>query len=363
MARPFGVPLVVAPSWLLAAVAVTYAVEPWVRGRLPGLGSAGWAVAAGVAVVLYASVLAHELSHCFVARRRGLGVRRVTLHLIGGFTELEGQPSTPGQATTVAVSGPATNVVLAAAGWALSLATPEGAVVHVLAVAAVAVNVAVGGFNLLPALPLDGGRLLEAAIWKASGRRATGTLVAAAAGRALASIILLGSFIWASSRPHDAPLLTAVAGMVLAAHVWLGAHGARVGSRTIALRPGVGARTLARRAIPVSKDLPVSEAVRRADEAGARALVVVDARDQPSALVEEAAVAALAPARRPWTSVGTLAHALEPDLVLADHLAGAELLSALARRPAPEYLVVDDEQRVVGVLSHSDVEAALTADG
>ena len=99
--------------------------------------------------------------------------------------------------------------------------------------------------------------------------------------------------------------------------------------------PGLQARRLARRAIPIPANLPLAEAIRRADEAQARALVVVDHEATPIAIVNETAVMATPPQRRPWIEAGSLARAIEPGLVLSADLSGMELIEAVRNaRPA-----------------------------
>ncbi len=117
-------------------------------------------------------------------------------------------------------------------------------------------------------------------------------------------------------------------------------------------------RGLTRRAIPVQADLPLAEALRRAVDAGARGLVVVDRQDKPTALVNEAAVMATPEHRRPWVQVGEFARSLEPGMVISAELAGEQLVRALQAAPATEYLVVEPTGEVYGVLAAADVERA-----
>lgn len=361
--HPFGIPVVVSPSWFFVAALITWGFEPSVRRQVPDIGAASWVVAFCFAVLLYASVLVHELSHSVTALRLGLTVRRITLHLLGGVSEIEQQPQTPGRSFLVSGSGPAVNFVIAGVAWLALRATTPGTIADVLVYALMSANLLVGIFNLLPGLPLDGGHVLEAGVWKVTGRRTSGTVAAAWAGRALAVLIVGLSLLLPLARGGEPSIVTVVWGMLLGSFIWVGAGQALLSARTRDRLPGVGARTLARRAIPVDRDLPVSEAVRRAQEAGAMALVVVDARDQPSALVEEAAVRAMPLERRPWVSVGQVARSIDPELVVREDLAGEELVTALSRRVAPEYLVVDAAGLVVGVLALADVERALAVRG
>jgi CBS domain-containing protein len=111
----------------------------------------------------------------------------------------------------------------------------------------------------------------------------------------------------------------------------------------------------------VPASTPLAEAVRRADEAGARAVVVVDHDDQPIAILNEAAVTATPPQRRPWIEAGSLARTIDPGRVLSADLQGMALLDAIRRAPASEYLLVDAEGEVVGVLATKDLDQVFSS--
>ena len=140
--------------------------------------------------------------------------------------------------------------------------------------------------------------------------------------------------------------------------MWTGATQSLRASRVRERLPGLQARLLARRAIPVPSSLPLAEAIRRADAAQARALVIVDHEDRPIAIVNETAVMATPPARRPWMEAGALARTLDPSLVLPADLSGMALLDAIRRAPATEYLLVEPSGQVYGVLAARDVDRA-----
>jgi CBS domain-containing protein len=219
-------------------------------------------------------------------------------------------------------------------------------------------NLVVGGFNLLPGLPLDGGRMLRAVIWKVTGRPGTATIAAAWAGRVLA----LSLFVLVLAPPVQAriggDLVTVVWVAVIAAFMWGGAGQAIKATRVRERLPGLQARKLARRAVSVSADTPLAEAIRRADESKARAVVVVDHDDKPIAILNETAVMATPEQRRPWIEAGTLARTLEPDMVLSADLSGMALIEAIHRAPATEYLLVEPSGQVYGVLATRDVDRA-----
>ncbi|MBA9006045.1 MULTISPECIES: site-2 protease family protein [Thermomonospora] len=354
MGRPFGVPVYVSPSWFLVAVAITVLFEDQARAVVdPPL---SYAVAFAYAVLLYASVFVHELSHAVTARLFGLPVRSVTLHILGGETLIERESPTPGREFLIAFAGPLTNLVLAAAGLLAWLALPLPPVAELLVTALTLANLLVGLFNLLPGLPLDGGRLVRASVWKVTGRGRDGTVVAAWVGRGIALCTVAAGALAVSLPAGGWPVL--LWSSLVASFIWVGATHALRAERVRARIPALHARALARRAALVTADLPLSEAIRRAREQAAGALVVVDHQERPVALVSERAVTAVPEHRRPWMTAGEVSRGLAPELTLPADLSGEELIDALRRAPASEYLLVEPDGRVYGVLTAGDVDRA-----
>lgn len=360
IARPFGVPVDVTPTWFLVAGLITYGFAATVESAVPGIGGWKYAVSLAFALLLYLSVLVHELSHTVVALQGGLPVRRISLHLLGGVSEIERPAATPGREAGIAVAGPLVSLLLAALGYAVGELLEPQTVGRLLARALMVSNLVVGVFNLLPGLPLDGGRILSAAVWRATGRRHSGIVAAAWLGRAVAVLVLLLPFALAAGQGGELDVIDVVWGALLGAFIWAGASQALQHAGVQERLPGVTARGLTRRAIPVEVSLPLSEALRRAHEAGARGLVCVDAGGAPVGLVIEAAVQAVPPARRPWVPVGDLSRRLEPGHRLPADLAGEELVRMITSQPASEYLVVEANGDIYGVLATADVERALT---
>lgn len=358
MGRPFGIPVYVSPTWLVVAAFITIFFAPLVEARLPGIGSSRYVVAFAFAVLLYLSVFVHELSHSVVARGFGLPVRRITLYMLGGVSEIEREPQTPGREFLVAFAGPLLSIVLGVAGFLLYRVLPAGTVVWLLAYELAIANTLVGIFNLLPGLPLDGGRMLRAGIWKVTRRPGTATVVAAWVGRGLAALVFLAPFLLAAVLGRAPSWATVIWAALIGSFIWMGAGQTLRVARLRDRLPSLQARNLARRALPVSADLPLAEAVRRATEAQAGALVVVDRDDKPIALVSETAVAATPQHRRPWITVGALSRTIESGLILRADLAGQDLVVAMQEIPSSEYLLVEPTGEVYGVLVTSDVDRA-----
>ncbi|MCX4750151.1 site-2 protease family protein [Kitasatospora sp. NBC_01287] len=366
MGRPFGVPIYVGPSWFLIAALITWLFGNQLADVLPQLGFTRYLVALSFAIAFYASVLVHELAHTLVALRYRLGVRRIQLQFFGGVSEIEKEAETPGREFWLAFVGPLLSLVLGGICWLflnlVELATVPGVLLAGLMVS----NLIVAVFNLLPGLPLDGGRMLRAVVWAVTGRPMTGTIAAAWSGRALALLVLFGLPALSSAqagahRSGSEALLDSVLAAVLAVVIWNGAGAALRNARLKAALPGLAVRGLTRRAVSVTADTPLAEALRRAREAQAGAVVVIDGSGEAIALVKEAAVLQVPEHRRPWVAAGALARSLEPGLRISADLDGEELLTALRTTPASEYLVLEADGRPFGVLAVSDVERRLSA--
>lgn len=143
--------------------------------------------------LFFGSVFLHELSHSVVALRRGLSVRRIRLFIFGGVSEIEEEASSPADELAVTWAGPAASLVLGfvflLAAWALSLGLELPARISLILGIA---NLSIAIFNLLPGLPLDGGRMLRALVWRRSGDRARATKLAVATGRGLGVLMIVG---------------------------------------------------------------------------------------------------------------------------------------------------------------------------
>ncbi|MFJ1599187.1 site-2 protease family protein [Streptomyces sp. NPDC088261] len=370
MGRPFGVPVYVAPSWFLVAALITWIFGGQLGRVLPELGAVRYAIALFFAVAFYGSVLVHELAHTVAALRFKLPVRRIQLQFFGGVSEIEKESETPGREFVLAFVGPLLSLVLSGLFYLGLLAVDAGTVPGVLLAGLMISNLIVAAFNLLPGLPLDGGRMLRAVVWKITGKPMSGTVAAAWVGRALAVAVLIGL-----------PLLTrtgalgnanrdiggletvtdALLAAVLAAIIWTGAGNSLRMARLREHLPELQARVLTRRAVPVEAATPLSEALRRANEAGARALVVVDGHGDPTGVVRETAIAGVPQHRRPWVAVSGLAQDLNDGMRVPADLAGEALLDRLRASPATEYLVVEETGEIYGVLSTADVERAFVA--
>ncbi|MBE9129310.1 MULTISPECIES: site-2 protease family protein [unclassified Coleofasciculus] len=180
-----GIPFYVHPSWFLILGLVTFDFGGSLS-RFPELGGAlPWLLGFVGALLLFASVLAHELGHSFVAIRQGIEVKSITLFLFGGLASLEKESQTPAEAFWVAIAGPAVSLMLFALFTGISLSTGiAGAIAAIVSLLAY-INLVLALFNLIPGLPLDGGNILKSLVWKITGNPYKGVVFASRVGQAM----------------------------------------------------------------------------------------------------------------------------------------------------------------------------------
>ncbi len=292
--RIAGADVIVRPSLLLMGFVLVIVFAPQFDAL--GAGPNPYLTAVVFVVSLYLSVLLHELAHLAAARWFGMTVPAVELHLLGGETRIEGDSRHPWQEFTTSFVGPLTSLVIGlAALWATGSTT---GVVYAVLWSLGFINVLIAGFNMLPGLPLDGGRVLRSAIWAVTGSEARGVRVAGWIGRgsavallALAVLIMFSDDTFAIGR---ALLVVAVA-----LFLWQGASHALKHGVAIAKMGALSAHRLMRVESPPRGAVPISVS-----------------------------------------------------------LAGRDLLVAMAENPANAYALIDSRGIVVGTLFSSTVDRA-----
>jgi Zn-dependent protease/CBS domain-containing protein len=188
----FGIPLLLDSSWFIILGLITFLYGARWQQEDWG-GDWGWIAGFVAALLLFASVLLHELGHSLVAKAQGIQVNSITLFVFGGIASIDRESKTPGQAFQVAIAGPAVSLALAillfGVSQLLTLPAPMREVVDLLW----GINLVLALFNMIPGLPLDGGQVLKAAIWKVTGNRLKGIRWAARVGQMLGwTAIILG---------------------------------------------------------------------------------------------------------------------------------------------------------------------------
>ncbi len=235
VARLFGFEIRIHLSWILIGALVTVLVVNQLETNAPGLPMPlRWLTGAGIAVAFFLSVLAHELGHGIVARRRGLEVGPITVFFFGGSASFQLESDRPRDEAAVAIAGPAVSLVigsvLAAVGLVLQASADEtvraaGLVSLVLA----SLNLILGAANLVPAYPLDGGRVVRAVFWARSGDEKRGARAAATSGRGVGwGLIGGGLAVMVSGNTLD--------GLLLGLSGWLLGSASRGIARRIAVQ-------------------------------------------------------------------------------------------------------------------------------
>lgn len=191
----FGIPFNVHPSWLFVLGWVTLDYGSRLAG-FPGLsGPLPWLLGFVAALLLFASVLAHELGHSFVAIRQGIGVKSINLFLFGGLAQLEKEPKTPGEAFWVAIAGPLVSLLLFGVITVIGISTGVSGPLALILELVGSINLVLALFNLIPGLPLDGGNILKAAVWKITGNPYKGVVFAGRVGQIIGWLAILSGVI------------------------------------------------------------------------------------------------------------------------------------------------------------------------
>lgn len=368
LGRIGGMPVCVSSSWLLISVVVVVLYGPVLSRSLPELGAGAYLVALGFCVLLAASVLLHELAHAGAARAFGWPVDRIVLSIMGGHTAFGRTTPRWGASTVVSLVGPAVNLVLAGVGFAL-LPALEGATLPDGATAAriawsllsltAAANLVVGVFNLLPGLPLDGGRVLEGLVWGLTGRQRLGTAAAAWAGRlsavALVSLVLLAG-AWRS------PLSVVITGFL----VWMLVAGASDGlrrARATSAMEGLTALSLAQPAVGIPAGLSLGQVEQTAAALEPGTAVVGLQEGMPVGVLDGGRLSRIPEAQRGRTQLAQALLPVRPEAVLPEALGGHDLLEAAARARSPVMVIVDADGAVTATLAAARINARLEAAG
>jgi Zn-dependent protease len=368
--RVLGIPIYLNASMILLAILVTIVYGGYVESEL-GIGPpAGYAIGFGFVLCLIGSVLLHELGHALTARHFGIGVRGITLELLGGWTEMDRDAPTPRVDALVSLAGPAVSLVLGGLGTAAALALPDRTVLDQIAFQLAVSNILVAFFNVLPGLPLDGGRALRAGVWALLKDRDRATEVAGWAGRAIA--LVTASVVLFLFQLRVITLVGMIFILLVVFTLWQGAGQSIRLARMTRRFPLIELGALARPVLSVPSGTPLAEALRRAGEmaAGSAAedgragpvLAVADSSGRIVALVDALAADRVKPERRPWVPVDSVARTVTRLPALPVGLTGHEVVKQVQAHPGAQYLVTAGED-VVGVLHVADLAVVLEPRG
>ena len=269
----FGIRVGVDRSWFLLLFLIIFLVSGSFRNSLQSSDGVAYATTVVTVLLFYGSLILHELGHALVARREGIDVKRIDLFLFGGLTQMSRDTASPGEEFRVAVAGPVMTLAcvlvclvidLAIVGphrlWQAIELTPGIHITPVLLSLSwlLSINVLILAFNLVPAFPLDGGRIARAIVWARSGEKTTGTRVAAKLGQGFAVILAAGGLTWVVAA-HNLLGLWLVAISFL---IWQSARGALMQTALTERIEGVRvADIMDRQPVAIPADKPVGEAL------------------------------------------------------------------------------------------------------
>lgn len=351
--RLAGAPVYIGRSWFLVAGVIVVLFGPVVRNALPQLGGWSYLVAGAFALLLLVSVLVHEAAHALVGQACGYLVSRVVADFWGGHTAYDSRDSTPGRSALVAIAGPLANAGLALVGWLWLQQTDSGTIAFLLAAGFTWANGFVAAFNLLPGLPLDGGFLVDSLIWKLTGSRGLGMIVAGWSGR----LVVVAVAWWLIGRPwlagqeiRTTNLLWLV---VLGGFLWFGASEAiKVGHARQRLE-SVRVRDYLTEVSTVPADGPLTALPPPAGQL----VVGTDAAGHPLGILDPTALGAVPGELWATTSVRTVLQHLPAQWVVAgtpeDDM--TDVVIALQTDHLPLVAVRDPQGRVHGVVRATDL--------
>lgn len=331
------------------------------RGAAGPRGAMVLALAVGVFVIV--SVLLHELAHAVLARAFGGHVEQIALTLWGGHTRYRAGAMGPWASVVISLGGPLANALIALAMQLASpLAAPSPAASAFVAYAVV-LNIGLMLFNLLPGLPMDGGRAVEALLGGVLGRRALGTVITAWIGRLIAVAIVampLLRLLRLLRGTGTLDLVLLLWALIIAGTLWHGATAALRGAATARRVEALDPRTLAR---PVAV-LPAGLMIDRLDPAvDPRSVLLVPAGPHDGGAtahrLDLAALASVPADRRARTPLAAVAGPPQPLVALRATVSGDALVSALIEHPGALAVLLDDDDAPVGVMSSDDVGARL----
>lgn len=362
LGRIAGIPVILAYSWFVIAAFTVIVYGPVLQHNNPRLGLTAYLVAFAYAVLLLISVLVHELAHALTAKMYHWPTQKIVLNLWGGHTQFESFTASPGRSVLVAMAGPAANFVLAGGGWLLVSTGSLSGVADILANIFVWANLLIGIFNVLPGLPLDGGRLVESAVWKATGSQEKGTIAAGWGGR----IIVIALALWfvvlpllSGGLPDVSFILITV---LVGSFLWMGATASIQQARLRSRLHLVDAAALAEPAVGLPESATVADALALAP-AGTPAVVLCGPDGRPVAIVDAGAAASVPASAVAVTPVTAVSYALGAGAYVPEWSQGQELVQYLAQLEGQEYAVVDRDGAVTGLLRQSTVLNAITGKG
>lgn len=361
LATVFGVELGLHYSWLIIALLITFSLVAQFHATNPSWnGAVIWAAAIITGVLFFAGLFVHELSHALVAKARGIPIHKITLFLLGGMAQIEGEPSRPSTEFWMGIIGPITSgvlglVLLAFArivGWhpGAAPATPGLAVLVWLGY----INLLLGAFNMIPGFPLDGGRVLRAIIWWVTNDARRSTVIAARVGQVVAVLFIgYGVFRFFAG--------AGIGGLWIAFIGWflLQAAGASyLQSQMTTILNGVRVLDLmSTDFLTISPDASLDQFVHEILRTGRRCALALDG-DRLLGLITPQDVRAIEPGERPRMTVKDAMRPAGELHFVSPEMAATQLLEIMAREDVNQ-LPVTSGGKLLGIVTRAHVLQAL----
>ncbi len=358
-ARIAGIPIGVSPWWLVIVALFTWTLgASYFPDEVPGIAPpAAYALGLASTLLLFASILLHELGHAIVARSRGIGVAGIDLWLLGGVARMEGEAHSPEDELRYALAGPAVTGLILVGFVVLDLLLPGSTPKWLRALVdyQVLINAFILGFNLMPAFPLDGGRVARALLWRRGGDMRRATETAAGFGRVFGFLLIFLGMLELFDGAPEGLWLGVIGFFIISA-----AGSQAMGAEIQAVFAGVtAAELMATPVVTIPADLSVE--VAGADYFARyryTAFPVIDAGSRLLGLITIDRVEALPAARRPLTRVADVVDA-DPALSIPGDTDVARLLERPAFARVGRAVVVDAQRAPIGLVSITDVQRAM----
>lgn len=359
LGRIGGVPVYLSSSWFIITAVITISVglqlsrSQWI----PALNAylMGFACAAVIAI----AVLVHEVAHAMTARAFKWPDAHIVLTLMGGHTQFGSFKAKPGASLWVALSGPVSNFLLAGLGWLIIQNLELGIYSKLLLDFFVYANLLLGAFNALPGLPLDGGRLVESIVWKATGSQFKGTIASSWVGRVIAVGVVFFFVVYPYLRGEEIQIITAVVGLMVAVFMWQATTGLIAHSKMMLNLPTVIASDLMKPASAMLSQVTVADVFARQSQRGGE-IILVDGKGMPVGVVDAQAISRVDRDRAAEVPALAVARALGQGAIVAASSDGRALIDYLASVSSVEYAVISDQGHVVGLLHQRDIVKAVT---
>jgi Zn-dependent protease/predicted transcriptional regulator len=348
-----GIPIYINYSWLVIFALVAWSLARFYYPSKYGEASpsAYWIMGVISSLLLFLSVLLHELAHSLMARRQGIKVTDITLFIFGGVSRMPDEPDSPGKDMLISAAGPLSSIAIALICGVLSALAPPASLLKPIFVYLTWINGALAVFNLLPGMPLDGGRILRDLVWAKTGNFSKGSYTASVMGKAVGmGLIFLGIFDFFQGNLIGG-LWFVIIGIFLRSAAEQGYRQASLKSQ---LRGTSIAQIMTAKPISVEPSLPISSLIDKYFYQYHHVAYPVMDSDRLLGLIDLKRIKELSPAERTHLTVGDVMTGLSPDLTLAPEEEVTDVLQRLLDSAHGRLLVVKDG-KLLGIISRRDI--------